>query len=390
MIKIKDFAKVLRGKRLTKDQLSNCNKYAVYHGGLEPLGFYNEFNREADTVMIINVGASAGTVGYCKDNFWSSDGCFCISKNENVLSKYLYYFLKSKEMYFQSKVRRAGIPTLDNFIVEDFEVSLPPLDIQIKIVHVLDHFESICKDLNIGLPAEIEARKKQYEYYRDALLNFAETGNVDFAEREALYKLIQYVWGYVEVSIGSLIEKNSEKAKSDKTIETVYTVSKTYGLVSSIDYWTKTASKNRADYQMFSEDTSNYNIIRKNMFAYNPARLNIGSIDCLIDKEEGIISPMYVVFKVNENLILPKFLKLWLKSERVLIEIDNKKEEGARFRFDFNNWNKIFIKVPSLETQKRIITKLDTLDTLCNDLTQGLPAEIEARKKQYEYYRDSF
>ena len=196
------------------------------------------------------------------------------------------------------------------------------------------------------------------------------------------------MWGYVEVSIGSLIEKNSEKAKSDKTIETVYTVSKTYGLISSIDYWTKTASKNRADYQMFSEDTSNYNIIRKNMFAYNPARLNIGSIDCLIDKEEGIISPMYVVFKVNENLILPKFLKLWLKSERVLIEIDNKKEEGARFRFDFNNWNKIFIKVPSLEAQKRIITKLDTLDTLCNDLTQGLPAEIEARKKQYEYYRD--
>ena len=184
VMKIKDFAQVLRGKRLTKGQLSDSNKYAVYHGGLEPLGYYDEFNREADMVMIINVGASAGTVGYCKDKFWSSDGCFCISKNENILSKYLYYYLKSNEMYFQSKVRRAGIPTLDNFIVEDYEVSIPPLNIQTKIVHVLNHFESICKDLNIGLPAEIEARKKQYEYYRDALLNFAETGNVDFVERE--------------------------------------------------------------------------------------------------------------------------------------------------------------------------------------------------------------
>ena len=191
-----------------------------------------------------------------------------------------------------------------------------------------------------------------------------------------------------EIPIGELIEKYSEKAKYNPDLCLVYTVSKNYGLISSLEYWSKAASGNRADYQMFSEDTSNYNVIRKNMFAYNPARLNIGSIDCLIDKEEGIISPMYVVFKINYNLVLPKYLKLWLKSEKVLMEIDNKKEEGARFRFDFNNWNKILIKIPSMKAQRVIIEKLDNLNTLCNDLTSGLPAEIEARKKQYEYYRD--
>lgn len=59
-------------------------------------------------------------------------------------------------------------------MLNKFEVSIPQLDVQRKIAHALDHFDAICSDLNIGLPAEIEARKKQYEYYRDLLLTFAE------------------------------------------------------------------------------------------------------------------------------------------------------------------------------------------------------------------------
>ena len=66
---ISDFSSVLRGKRLTKSQLSEGADVPVYHGGLDPLGYYTEFNRPANTVMIINVGASAGTVGYSFSNF---------------------------------------------------------------------------------------------------------------------------------------------------------------------------------------------------------------------------------------------------------------------------------------------------------------------------------
>ena len=68
--------------------------------------------------------------------------------------------------------------------LEQFEVDIPPLDVQNRIVNVLDNFEKICSDLNIGLPAEIEARQKQYEYHRDKLLTFAENGNTILSRAE--------------------------------------------------------------------------------------------------------------------------------------------------------------------------------------------------------------
>src|SRR5690554_5958513 len=71
-------SKILRGRRLTKNQLTKVGNYPVFHGGLEPLGFYDLSNRKGETVMIINVGASAATIGYSTEDFWSSDGCYTI------------------------------------------------------------------------------------------------------------------------------------------------------------------------------------------------------------------------------------------------------------------------------------------------------------------------
>ena len=167
-----EVAKILRGKRLTKNDLIPDGLYAVYHGGLEPLGFYDKFNREGPCVMIINVGASAGTVEYSKNDFWSSDGCFCISKNDNLISKFLYYYLSNHQNNFVSKVRYAGIPTLDTKVINDFIIPIPPLEIQERIVAILDRFETLVNDLTKGLPAEIAAVKERYEYYRNKLLNF--------------------------------------------------------------------------------------------------------------------------------------------------------------------------------------------------------------------------
>lgn len=170
--RIYEIAKVLRGKRLVRSQLNESGKYPVYHGGLEPLGFYSEYNREADSIMIINVGASAGIVGYCNKKFWSSDGCFCIQGTSEINDRFLYHYLKKYEQYFVSKVRFAGIPTLDKSVIEEFMLNIPSIDIQKHIVNILDNVEAICNDLNNGLPAEINARKTQYEYYRDKLLAF--------------------------------------------------------------------------------------------------------------------------------------------------------------------------------------------------------------------------
>ncbi|MFZ1845466.1 MAG: restriction endonuclease subunit S, partial [Saprospiraceae bacterium] len=118
---------VLRGRRLTREQLSVDMKFPVFHGGLEPLGYYGKNNRPANSVMIINVGASAGTVGYSDVDFWSSDGCYCLEHSELLNNKFLYYYLIGKQNFLQSRVRKAGIPTLDGLVVEKLQIAIPPL-----------------------------------------------------------------------------------------------------------------------------------------------------------------------------------------------------------------------------------------------------------------------
>ena len=168
--KLGEVCDVLRGKRLTKSQLSQENNgYAVYHGGIVPIGYYHSPNRNADSTMVINVGASAGTVGYSKEKFWSSDGCFCFSDSPILLQRFLFYYLQSIEHKIKSKVRVAGIPTLDASVLSKLPLPIPPLSVQSRIVEILDKFTA----MEAELQAELELRKKQYAYYREQLLNFS-------------------------------------------------------------------------------------------------------------------------------------------------------------------------------------------------------------------------
>ena len=94
--------------------------------------------------------------------------------------KYVMYLLQSDLMkqYMQKNIKGSAQPNLNLKQLNDFIIPLPPLSVQERLVHVLDNFEAICTDLSIGLPAEIEAREKQYEFYRDALLTYAATGEI--------------------------------------------------------------------------------------------------------------------------------------------------------------------------------------------------------------------
>jgi type I restriction enzyme S subunit len=167
-----EVCEIKRGKRLTTKDLSDNGKFPVYHGGIDPIGYYNTNNREANSAMVINVGASAGTVGFCEKKFWSSDGCFCFSHNEIINQKFLFYSLQTIEHSIKSKVRKAGIPTLDNKVLERLQIPIPPMEEQQCIVSILDKFEALVSDLTQGLPAEIAASQERYEYYRDKLLRF--------------------------------------------------------------------------------------------------------------------------------------------------------------------------------------------------------------------------
>ena len=137
------------------------------------MGYYECFNRAGKETYVISAGA-AGEIGYCEEQFWAADDCLVFDNLKGVKNKYIYYSLKNKTEYIHRNVRKASIPRLSRDVIEKIVIQLPTEERQNEIIDFLDRFDAICNDISEGLPAEIEARQKQYEYYRDKLLSFKE------------------------------------------------------------------------------------------------------------------------------------------------------------------------------------------------------------------------
>jgi len=166
-------ATVSRGVRVTKKELTEDGQYPVFQNSLSPMGFYNSFNCPSHTTYVISAGA-AGEIGFCKSEFWAADDCLVITSPGDVLNKFIYYFLLTKQDTILAQVRNASIPRLSRIVVENLEIPIPSTEDQQRIVSILDRYDELCNDYTIGLPAEIEARRKQYEFYRNKLLTFKE------------------------------------------------------------------------------------------------------------------------------------------------------------------------------------------------------------------------
>ena len=115
-------------------------------------------------------------LGFCEWCFYfaSVDDFILQFANENIDWNYVYYYLKCNEAKFINIQQKGGIPAVSKKQVEDFKIPIPPLEVQQEIVQILDSFDVLTCDISQGLPAEIAARRKQYEYYRNKLLTFKE------------------------------------------------------------------------------------------------------------------------------------------------------------------------------------------------------------------------
>lgn len=170
-LKLSDIVTIERGKRVVRNDLSQEIGYPVYQNALKPLGYYTDKNRNANSVFVIGAGA-AGEIGYSYVDYWAADDCFTFVCDDKLNQRYLYFLLMSKQAYLKNNVRKSSIPRLPRIALENMEIPVPPLEEQERIVSILDRFYKLCNDISEGLPAEIEARQKQYEYYRDKLLTF--------------------------------------------------------------------------------------------------------------------------------------------------------------------------------------------------------------------------
>lgn len=143
-------------------------------GGQEPAYYIDKANHDGEIVVITRSGASAGYVSYWNEPIYVTDGFGYEGKPEIIRNKYLYYVLKNMEPELNKMKRGAGVPHVSGEELRNVLIPVPPLQAQDRLVAILDRFDTLCNDLTSGLPAEIEARQKQYEYYRDKLLTFKE------------------------------------------------------------------------------------------------------------------------------------------------------------------------------------------------------------------------
>ena len=163
--------KVFRGEYITKKDTTGGD-IPVILGGQEPAYYIDKSNHKGEVVAVARSGVSAGFVSYWNQPVFITDG-FGFEADENILiPKYLYYVLKNMEKQFNDMKRGAGVPHISSVALLETKIPIISLSEQERIVKILDQYDALCNDISEGLSAEIEARRKQYEYYRDKLLDF--------------------------------------------------------------------------------------------------------------------------------------------------------------------------------------------------------------------------
>lgn len=151
-------------------------EYPYVNAGTSMSGFVNEWSEEGDCVTTPSRGQGGmGFVAYQASRFWCGPLCYVMrSKHSDVMIKYVYYYLCSHKADILGLVHEGGTPAINKSELAGLRILVPPFEEQRRIVSILDRFDKLTNDLSSGLPAEIEARRKQYEYYRDRLLSFDE------------------------------------------------------------------------------------------------------------------------------------------------------------------------------------------------------------------------
>ncbi|RVZ60276.1 restriction endonuclease subunit S [Helicobacter pylori] len=156
-------------------EVKNKGMYPVINSGRDLYGYYHDFNNDGENITIASRGEYAGFINYFNEKFFAGGLCYPykVKDTNELLTKFLYFYLKTNEIQImENLVFRGSIPALNKVDIENFLIPIPPLEIQQEIVKILDQFSLLTTDLLAGIPAEIEARKKQYEYYREKLLTF--------------------------------------------------------------------------------------------------------------------------------------------------------------------------------------------------------------------------
>lgn len=251
-----------------------------------------------------------------------------------------------------------------------FEIPLPPLPVQEEIVKVLDRFAEYAAALQAELQAELQARKEQYEYYRNLLLTFNSSACGCGTDDDQEIKVTTWGGRSYDIAWKTMgdICRNMDKMRKPITAAKRKAGSYPYygasGIVDYVDNYIFDG-----EYLLISEDGAN--LKARSM----PIAFPISG-KCWVNNHAHVLK--------FENQYTQKFIQYYIN----MINISKYISGAAQPKLNQENLNSIRVPIPPLELQKKIVAILDRFETLVNDLTQGLPAEIKAVQEQYEYYRN--
>ena len=347
---------VKKGKQLNKNLLTEDGLYPAYNGGQTYSGRTNDYNVEANTIIVSQGGASAGFVNFVDTKFWANAHCYYILPDETrVNNRFVYHFVKMNQKYLMDFQHGAGIPALKADKLSKLLLPIPPLEIQEKIVQTLDKFTDYVTELT----SELTSRKKQYSYYRDKLLSFED-------------EVYQVEWKKLgEVGKVSMCKRILKNQTSDDGEIPFYKIG-TFGKVAT-SYISR---------ELFEEYKLRFSYPKLGDILIS-ASGTIGRTVVFNGEDSYFQDSNIVWLEHDESQVLNRYLYYFYQMNPWKVS-----DGGTISRLYNGNIEKTTIPVPSLEIQSRIIQVLDNFDTVCNDLNIGLPKEIELRQKQYEYFRD--
>ncbi len=322
--------------------------------------------------------SAVGTVGkiafvdFKPDNFDVNESTFVLKPNkENIVPKYLVYYLKSD--YIQREVKKflkgSTLSGLRKNNLEDLQIPIPSREVQEKIVKTLDNFTNYVTELQ----AELQARTKQYEYYRDMLLSeeYLDKSSVELTRKS------QLVWRKLdEIAVEKL----------------------SYGSgASAIDYDGENRYIRITDINstgQLNDEKKSPNVIEEN-YIVNEGDILLARSGATVGKnyihltnERCIYAGYLIRLVVNREIALPKFVFYCLNTSRYKNFVENTKSKGSQPNINAKQYGKFEIPIVPIEVQLQIVETLDNFQSLLADTKGLLPKEIELRQKQYEYYRE--
>ena len=328
-----------------------------------------KFAFKNDIVMAVT---SENIDDVCKCIAWLSDEAVAISGHTAIIRhtinpKYLVYYLHSTMFYKQKRKLAHGTKVIevtpDKLL--DIMIPVPPSEVQSEIVRVLDNFTELVTELTSELAAEHVARKKQYDFYRECVINEA-TG-----------------------ASGKLLDLLSRPI-TDGPHTTPNLVSEGVPFISAAAIWDGSIHFEKAQgfitKEFDAECAKKYKPQRNDIFMVKSGSTTgkVAFVDT--DEDFNIWSPLAAMRADNE--ITARYIYHFLQTQSAQNMVMKKMSHGSQPNLSMRALEQFDVKIPSIEEQARIVKILDRLDSLYNGILTSLSIEIEARQKQYEYYRD--